>query len=246
MNIARVLPLPLVALAALAFACSSSSSTASAPPQDPGLTGDGDENTAVQAPDANPDGVPYPTAGIGTKPRSGTKAGNRIQNFKFYGYPNGDEAQGLQPVALANYFDPEAKNVQLIHIQASGTWCPHCEKELEAVTPIKAELDKRKVVWLVSIAEGPTPGVPSKKADLDSWMSEFKPPYTHVLDPGNKNLGPFYDAAALPWNANVDARTMEILSAGVGAVETSDGILQELDSTIADMNKKLGDDGSLQ
>jgi hypothetical protein len=37
-----------------------------------------------------------------------------------------------------------------------------------------------------------------------------------VLDPGNNNLGVFFDAAAIPWNANIDVRTMEILSAGVG------------------------------
>ena len=37
-----------------------------------------------------------------------------------------------------------------------------------------------------------------------------------MLDPGVKNLGVFFDAAAIPWNADLDARTMEILQDGVG------------------------------
>jgi hypothetical protein len=50
-----------------------------------------------------------------------------------------------------------------------------------------------------------------------------------VLDPGNKNLGVFYDAAALPWNANINAKTMEILQAGTGAHTTESSIMGELD-----------------
>jgi hypothetical protein len=40
--------------------------------------------------------------------------------------------------------------------------------------------------------------------------------FTMMLDPDVKNLGQFFDAAAIPWNANIDARSMEILTAGVG------------------------------
>ena len=38
-----------------------------------------------------------------------------------------------------------------------------------------------------------------------------------MLDPNVKNLGEFFQAAAVPWNANIDARSMEILSATLGA-----------------------------
>jgi hypothetical protein len=44
-----------------------------------------------------------------------------------------------------------------------------------------------------------------------------------------------YDAAALPWNANIDARTMEILSLGVGATTTEQGILDEVDGWLAQL-----------
>jgi hypothetical protein len=221
------------ALALTLVACSSKTTT-----QDPGLAGDGDP--AASAPDKNPQGVPYPTDHVGVVPRQGNKPGDRIQNFKFLGYPDGDVAQGLQPISLANYFDPTGAKYALIHLQASGSWCIHCKNEIKAASPNKAEFDKRKVVWIVSLAEGDIVGTPSTAKDLDAWIQSYKPPFTHFLDPGNHNLGPFYDDAALPWNANISAKTMEIVSAGVGAVETTDGILKEIDDTLAQLDSPNG------
>lgn len=214
----------------LVAACASNS--ADQQEQDKGLEGDG-VAAAASAPDTNPDDVPYPTDNIGTQDRSSGKPGNRIANFKFLGYPDANVEGGLQPISLAQYFDPSGTRYRIIHIQASGVWCSACQAETRAVVPLKAELDEKKAVWLVSLAEGPTPGAPSKKSDLDGWIARFESPYTHWLDPGNQNLGPFYDRTALPWNANIDARTMEILTAGTGAMTTADGILGEIDDALA-------------
>lgn len=230
MKIARIFA-PIVVLTLVA--CSSSKST-DGTPQDPGLGGDGD--TSATAPDKNPAGVAYPTDHIGTSPRNGNNPGDRIKNFKFMGYPDGDVSKGLQPVSLANYFDPTEQNFKLIHIQASGSWCIHCVNEIKAVATIKSQLEQRKVVWLVSLAEGPYLGQASTKADLDDWITNYKAPYTHLLDPGNRNLGPFYDDSALPWNANIRAKTMEIVTAGVGAVETPDGIVKEMDDILSQLD----------
>src|SRR5688572_10318696 len=144
MKIARILSVPLLVVLA---ACSSESGKTE---QDTGLDSPG---AVVNAPDTNPAGVPYPSTNIGTVPRTGTKAGNRMANYKFYGYPDGNPANGLQPMSLAQYYDPEGTTYKLIHIQASGVWCVYCQKETEVVVPLKPELDKRKVVWLVSLAE---------------------------------------------------------------------------------------------
>lgn len=228
MKTARIFAAPLLLL----IACSSEST---APDQDTGLDGTGNTQAGT-APDKNPDGVAYPTQNIGTVPRSGTKPGNRIANYKFLGYPDANPANGLQPMSLAQFYDPEGKQYKLIHIQASGVWCVYCQKETEVVVPMKPKLDQRKVVWLVSLAEGPSQGTPSKQKDLDGWIAEFKSPYPHVLDPANKNLGVFYDAAALPWNANINAKTMEILQAGTGAHTTEGAITEELDDWLAQID----------
>jgi hypothetical protein len=220
-----------VAVLALA-ACSSSSTTAGtssgSPAPDQGLAGNGD-TAAATAPDTNPAGVAYPTDNIGTNPRSGDKPGNKMVNYKFLGYPNGDVSQGLQPISMATLFDPTGTTYKLIHIQASGSWCVYCQEETKTIVPLRQQLTDRKVAWIISLAEGPTPGTASTSKDLDRWVAQFKAPYTHLLDPANKNFGPFYDAAALPWNANVNAKTMEILSSGVGATTDATKILEDVD-----------------
>jgi hypothetical protein len=226
---------PVIAASLLLGLVACASSKTSGPEQDKGLEGDG-VGAADTAPDTNPDGVPYPTDNIGTVERKGVgtdaKPGNRIANFKFLGYPNADTAGGLQPISLAQFFDPTGTRYRVIHIQASGVWCSACQMETKVVVPMKADLEAKKAVWLVSLAEGRTPGEPSKQADLDKWIASFKSPYTHWLDPGNKNLGPFYDRTALPWNANIDARTMEILRAGTGAVDSRERVIAEIDEAL--------------
>ncbi|AKU97977.1 hypothetical protein AKJ09_04641 [Labilithrix luteola] len=212
------------ALFALALvACSSSGgSTSSSDPVDPGIEGG---SGATQ--ETNGKGDVYPTA------NQGTKKGNTIKNYKFVGYLDADKADGLKPISLADFYDPTGETYELIHIQASGTWCSVCKAETQATVPLADQIKARKVAWIITIAEGPTPGVPSTQQDLDKWMSTFNAPFTHVLDPGNKNLGPFYDAAALPWNANINAKTMEILSAGVGGTNDGAAILKEIDAALA-------------
>lgn len=214
---------PVTAIALLLAVCACTSST-SQPDQDTRL-----DDEAASAPDTNPDGLPYPTTNVGTSARSGSRAGNRIANYKFLGYPDADKSKGLQPVSLASYFDPEGKNYKLLHIQASGVWCTVCQKETEILVPLAPKLKEKKIVWLVSMAEGATPGTPSVQKDIDNWIQQFQSPFTHVLDPGNKNLGVFYDAAALPWQGSINARTMEILSSGTGGHTSEAAIWEDLD-----------------
>ena len=67
---------------------------------DRGVEGTGDQNPAT-APDKNPQGVDYPTSNIGVT------VGSIIQNYKFLGYPDGNPANGLQPMSMAQFFDPK-------------------------------------------------------------------------------------------------------------------------------------------
>lgn len=231
MKIARSVLALVVGLVGSLAACTSSTS---APDQDPGLVGGGaDTSAADSAPDKNPDGVPYPTANIGTRMRTGKSRGDTIANFKFVGYPNGDTSKGLQPISLANFFDPTGSKYRIIHIQASGSWCTYCRQETDMVTPLAPDIAAKKVVWLMSLAEGKAVGTPSSKADLDAWIKAFNSPFTHLWDSGNAKLGIFYDSAALPWNGWIDARTMEILATGVGAITSKDELFKEIDDMIS-------------
>ena len=217
--------LALVPCVVLFIACSSSS-------QDPGLQGTG-VTAADSAPDANPAGKAYPTDNIGVGARKGATSGNRIANYKFLGYPDADESKGLQPISLAQFYDPTGTRYRIIHIQAAGVWCSACKSETQVVVPNKKILDDKKTVWLVSLAEGPTQSEPSSQPDLANWIATYKSPFTHWLDPGNAKLGPFYDRSALPWNANIDAKTMEILTSATGAVTSAADLASEIDAVIA-------------
>ncbi|MBX3232969.1 MAG: hypothetical protein KIT84_11695 [Labilithrix sp.] len=195
-----------------------------------GVTGDG-VGAANSAPDTNPKGDKYPTTGIGRQ------EGTVIQNYKFVGYPDAEQGAGLKPISLAQFYDPSGETYKMIHLQAAGSWCSVCRAETTALLPIEAELKNRKVVWIVSLAEGPTPGTPSNETDLKNWIKDFDSPFTHVLDPNNKNLGVFYDRSALPWNADIDARTMKILHSSTGGATTGDKLLEEIDKSLAKLSQ---------
>ncbi len=199
-----------------------------APEQDKGLEGPG-----VTAPpvgkETNPEGKAYPTTRIGTKPSTHTKdrlgtPGDIMKNFKFYGYPKGDKSQGLQQVSLADYYDPDTKNYRLIHIQAAAVWCGPCNTEAKAAAPLAGEFKEKKIAWITALVETAKRGSPSTQGDLDKWLGAYQSDFSHVLDPNNAQLGVFFDAAAIPWNADLDARTMEILFASTGGAGTAEAI----------------------
>lgn len=218
-----------IALAtATLLACGSSTVVDPGPEQDKGITGGG-EGT-VQGTEKNPYGVDYPKDGIGTS------VGARIQNFKFLGYVNGDKSQGLKTISLADFFDPETRQYKLVHLQAAGVWCAPCNEEMKMAAPLSDTFKSKKILWLTTVAEGRTPGVASTTADLDEWLSRHKAPFSQALDPNNNNLGVFYDRAAIPWNADIDARTMRILSASTGAPPNATALMKELDDRLKEID----------
>jgi hypothetical protein len=179
----------------------------------------------------NPDGVPYPApaGGYGDSARKGKTPGSIIANFKFFGYPDADESKGLQTIALADYYDPCNKRYKLLHLSVAAVWCEPCNEETVALVAAKAQLATEKVVLVQALSDGPTKNVPATTADLQYWIQENKSNFTEMLDPNLANLGTFFNAAAVPWNADIDPRTMEILDDGTGyagsaALELQPGI----------------------
>lgn len=223
----------LTASTLLLAACSSddppatgAGTTSSSSGDQGGVTGEG-VGSAASAPDKNAKGDAYPTGDVGVLP------GKIIQNFKFVGYKDAAVTGGLKPISLAEFYDPTGETVRMIHIQAAGSWCSACRGETKALVPIKKDLDDRKVIWLVALAEGATGGSASTQKDLDLWIKDFDSPFTHLLDPNRKNLGVFFGAAALPWNADIDAKTMKIISSDTGGPTTGAAILELLDASLA-------------
>lgn len=197
---------------------------------------DGTSGLQPEGHDTNPDGVAYPTRNLGYSAR-GVDAngkpkrvpGNVIRNYKFMGYPMGDRSKGLQTVALADFFDPDGKNFTIIHIAAAGVWCTPCNQETDALVPVVPGLARKGVVFLQALAEGTVENVAATSTDLDRWMDTHHTNFTEVLDPLERNLGLFWDTNVLPWNADIDARTMEVLASGTGYEEPAANVQRWLD-----------------
>ena len=179
----------------------------------------------------------YPTEGLGTKPRT-TQPGDKIRNFKFQGYPDGIAANGQKQMKLADYFDPQQKNnIKLIHIQASGVWCTYCRQESDEVAPKIQAWREKGVVYIMSMAEGASNNVPAQTKDLDKWLKDHNLVTPAWLDSGNQQLGIFYEAAAMPWNATIDATTMEIIDSHMG-FEGIPSIEKNYDEWIAEIDAR--------
>ena len=220
MTLSRVVASAVFSLT-LGLGCSSSTGGGTtAPPQDKGIDpGDGTGTAspvAGQGTEVNPYGKPYPTKNLGYQARAGSRAGNIIRNYKFLGYRDGDPAKGTTVISLADYFDPEMKATKLIHFSAGALWCPPCNQEAEALVPLVPGLKAQKVIIIQALIEGDARGTGATIPDLDIWQKRHSINYTLFLDPEQGNLGQFFDAAAIPWNGLIDARSMELLTSGVG------------------------------
>jgi hypothetical protein len=219
-----------------------------ATPPDPGVKGPtvtSDCNTT----DQNPYGVCYPTQDMGSRARSGQSvnavSGARILNYAFSGYKTFDvgtvlSTGTLSTVRLADFFDPQQKlgpngtGIKIIHVVVSAVWCNPCNQETDFVSggnwtganttgvSWAKDLAPLGVVFLQALDDGATVGVGATPNDLNNWINHHQNDFTTTLDPGNQNLGIFFDAAAIPFNMNIDARSMEILSGDVGFDTTLD------------------------
>jgi hypothetical protein len=196
----------VAALAVTALGCSTASSSGATPAAD-----------AAPAGPPNPYGVPYPTDSIGSSPRKGPIKGSRIADYTFQGYPNGDVSKGLKTIALADYYDPQGKlGHKILHLGVSAAWCVPCNEETDAIVPLVMSLGAQGVVFAEALGEGTTQGTGATQVDLTMWIAKHKTNFTQMLDPEYQNLGMFFDPSALPWNAIIDTRSMEILQAGTG------------------------------
>jgi hypothetical protein len=208
-------PLSIAALAlASATACGSGTPPGAAcNPCDPG-----NGLAVITGHQTNPDGVSYPSppGGYGRLARSGRTPGSVIANLKFWGYPNGDASKGLKVVALADHYDPCGKRLKVLHLSVAGVWCTPCNKETAALAAATALLQSQGVVVVQALSDGSNQGVGATQQDLDYWVKRYSLKFTELLDPGPTNFGGFFNASAIPWNADIDPRTMEIIDSSTG------------------------------
>lgn len=169
--------------------------------------------------DTNPDGVPYPADHLGSKPRANGNRGDRIPNFAFQGYPNGDRSQGLQTISLSDYFDPKQKHHKVLHIEVSATWCAICSSEIEATVENKDALNAKGIAYLEVVVSGASAGFGPSQGELDTWVDRHHSNVDTGVDIRGRRLGGagLIDVNVMPHDILIDTRTMEILDSSPGA-----------------------------
>ena len=164
----------------------------------------------------NPDGLPYPTDHIGTRARTKVRAGDRLANFAFQGYLDGDPKGALKTLSMADLYDPEAKRSRVLHIQGVAGWCPVCASEAKQTRTAAGDLRAEGAVISQVLMQGAKRSVGPSLADLETWCDTYETKHAVLLDVDGRRLGVF-GIDGFPWNALVDTRTMEILDQGIGA-----------------------------
>ncbi len=171
--------------------------------------------------------MPYPSSSIGRKARAGSTPGNVIENFTFQGYPNADESKGLQPISLADYYDPCGKRIKMLHLTVAGAWCVPCAEETDSLVAAKAQLASERVTVIQALGDGPIEGMAATTADLDNWIAKHGSNFTENARPEPLRIwGAFFNAATVPWNCDIDPRTMEIIRETTGWPGDLDSDLQ--------------------
>jgi hypothetical protein len=216
-------------LGALCLAGCGSSSGGGGTSEDPG----GNE---LNTDNLNPYGIAYPTDNLGNQKRQDTIAGSRMRNYKFaqgFRFPasTGETAQTPQPVKLADFYDPHGESkYKLIHLVVSAVWCNPCNVETEELQDV-SEGELAKGVVTIQFLNEDMNHNPAKLTDLEGWIQKHGiDSFNQVLDPNNA-FGAFFDQAAIPWNAYLDARTMEILDSYQGG--PPNGIVAEDDKWLS-------------
>jgi hypothetical protein len=219
-----LLTLAGLSLLAAVAACSSSSTTTPNTDTNAGPTGDGTTGGST-----NPQGEAYPSSNLGHN------VGTVIPNLKFVGFKAADSKAAVDTtktatIQLSDYFNPTGKNgnFKLIHLSAASRWCGPCNQETSAMSGydyqtnqrtgagIAADLEAKGVVFVQALIDGFTPGKGATVTDLKGWVDDHQSNFTEVLDPGPTAFASFFDGAAVPWNADIDATTMKIMKTELG------------------------------
>lgn len=202
----RFAPALLFASAVLvaSAACSSSSSEPDFP----------DPDVAPAA--VNPDGVPYPRDHVGVKQRANGTPGDRLPNFSFQGYVDGNKAGGLKEVSMADYYDPKAAHHKVLIVLAAAVWCSICVATSEDLVPKKAQLESEGAQFLEVVVNGARLNEGPSLNEVNAWIDRNQANYTTAIDVRARRMGQL-GLDTVPWSMIVDTRTMEILEAGAGA-----------------------------
>ena len=170
--------------------------------------------------------------------------GSRMPNFRFVGFgatsPAGVvDTSSSQILSLADFYDPDhrlgpsGQGLSVIHVMVNTMWCNPSNQEADLTsganfmgenpggTSWARELAPLGVVFLEVLTDGIVVSTPATLDDLRSWVTHHEVDYSVATAGGSLGstsgaLGIFFLADAIPFNIDIDARSMEILATSTG------------------------------
>jgi len=224
-------------LAVLSIACGGSVASSEFDPghfQDPGTKAPAPSN-----PNANPQGVPYPTTNLGYVENT------RIPNLKFTGFRAADTSAVIDTkgdttvLSMSDYYDPLGnRGIRLVHLSVNTRWCGPSNEQVSWFSGFDYQTNRRTdpglavtlapegVLFLDVLAAGFSPGTPATLDDLRGWVGDHQINFDTAVD-AYIELGSLFPQAAIPFNVTIDARSMAILETSMGFDRTVEDSLRK-------------------
>jgi hypothetical protein len=144
-----------------------------------------------------------------------------LRNPKAVDYKANDTT--VENISFRDFYNPTgdpAKPLALV-VNASALWCSACKYQADTTMAHYTYWQPLGVEFIETLFEDDDYN-PSKLQDLEQWSKTYKFEFPTVLDPTLK-LGAFFDRSASPFNMIIDTRTMTIMVAMEGVLDTGSG-----------------------
>jgi hypothetical protein len=156
----------------------------------------------------------------------GQAVGDILQNMSFTGWRNPKsvnyDTATAEKVSFADFYNPDgaATKPKVLLVTTAARWCSACKAEAsESMANYNYWRDKGVEFITLLFEDAANPPNPATGTDLQLWAKAYQIEYHLALDP-NLQLGAFFNKDASPFNMIVDTKTMKIVYAQEGVVDT--------------------------
>lgn len=123
------------------------------------------------------------------------------------------DPERLERICLSDFWDPEAREHQLLLVNTSAIWCSACRVEYGGSgnrPSLSRHLSERRGLRLLGALFQDAAFEPADEADAVAWARTYAVDFSFGLD-APFVMGAFADAEVQPFNMVIDTRSMRIV-----------------------------------
>jgi hypothetical protein len=148
----------------------------------------------------------------------GSTVGKTLPNFTLTGVLSGSSPDVTGPVSMADYFDPDGEQIDLLHITLVTLWCPHCTNQSVKIGANSEWLRKNRVANVEIVIDGPQAGTAPTLKDASAWAVRHGLFFPILVDVKAAITGKIWDIQSIPMHIVVNPRDMRILDIRTGEI----------------------------